>query len=334
LTHRHAPFALVALFLVGAPATAADAPPRPKDEQGILSVSIENDLFAETDQHYTNGIRFSYLSAESDLPGWLVSVAEGFPLFERDGKRRVGFALGQTMYVPEDIRREIPDPQDRPYAGWLFGSIGVVSESDNRLDVLEVDFGVVGQVSQASRTQKFVHTITGSDQPKGWNSQLENEPGVVISYQRKWRAIYEFSPFGMGADITPYVGGNAGNVLTQAVSGATMRLGFDLPADYGAPRVRPSLTGSDYFVPQRDFGWYLFAGVEGRAVLRNIFLDGNSFRDGPRVDKKPLVGDVQLGIAMTVGDVRLAYTHVFATREFDGQKHGDAFGSFSASFRF
>jgi lipid A 3-O-deacylase len=69
-------------------------------------------------------------------------------------------------------------------------------------------------------------------------------------------------------------------------------------------------------------------------VARNIFLDGNSFRDGLSVDKKPLVGDVQLGIAGTVGDARIAYTHVFLTKEFRGQQQGDSFGSLSVSFRF
>ncbi len=138
----------------------------------------------------------------------------------------------------------------------------------------------------------------------------------------------------MGADITPYAGADLGNVLTQAAGGVTLRIGFDLPADYGPPRVRPSLTGSDYFAPQRDFGWYLFAGTEGRAVARNIFLDGNSFQDSRSVDKRPLVADVQFGVAMTIGQVRFAYTHVLLTKEFYHQKSSDAFGSFSASVRF
>ena len=324
-----------ALALGVCPASAADAPPRPKDEAGIFSLSVENDLFANTDRHYTNGIRLSYLSAESDLPQWVEAAADAFPLFAPDGKRRVGFALGQTMYTPKDIRAALPDPTDRPYAGWLFGSVGAVSESGNRIDILEADFGVVGPFSQASRTQKFVHTITGSDQPKGWDFQIGNEPGLLVSYQRKWRALYEFAPFGWGADVTPYAGANAGNVLTQGVAGATLRLGYDLPADYGPPRVRPSLTGADYFVPRADFGWYLFAGVEGRAVLRNIFLDGNSFSSStPHVEKKPFVGDVQFGVAMTLGDWRVAYTHVFTTKEFFGQDRGDTFGSFSVSFRY
>ncbi len=326
--------ALAAAQTVPGPADPSAKADQPKDTRGIFSFSLENDLFANTDRHYTNGIRLSYLSAESDVPDWLDRAATAMPLFDADGRRRWGLSFGQSMYAPTDLTRRVPDPTDRPYAGWLYSSIGVVSEAPGRIDILELDLGVVGPDSLADRTQSFVHGITGSTPPEGWGSQLHNEPGVVLAYQRKWRGLYEFSPFGLGADVTPYAGANLGNVLTQAAVGATLRVGADLPADYGPPRVRPSLTGSDYFEPERNFGWYLFGGVEGRAVARNIFLDGNTFQDSPSVAKRPLVGDVQFGAAMTVGQVRIAYTHVLSMKEFYGQKGADSFGSFSVSARF
>jgi hypothetical protein len=113
-----------------------------------------------------------------------------------------------------------------------------------------------------------------------------------------------------------------------------LRIGYDLPADYGPPRVRPSLPGSDFFIPQKKLGWYLFAGVEGRAVVRNIFLDGNTFVDSHSVDKKPFIGNLQTGLALIYGDVRLSYTHVFNTREFEGQQEAGEFGAVSLSYRF
>lgn len=308
---------------------------RPDDDRGVFSLSYENDIFSNTDRHYTNGVRASYLTSESAMPYWLRNAISSLPMFPENGKNRVGFALGQNMYTPEDTKRARPDPRDRPYAGWLYGSFGVVSEVKNRLDLFDIEIGVVGPSSLAETTQKFVHrSITNSQDPKGWNYQLHDEPGVIITYQRKWRGLYERTVNGLGIDVTPYVGGNLGNVLTQAVGGAALRIGYDLPADYGPPRIRPSLTGADYFLPQHDFGFYLFAGAEGRAVARNIFLDGNSFRDSRHVDKLPFVGDIQYGVAMTIGDWRVAYTQVAALREFKGQKNGDSFGSFSISTRF
>src|SRR3546814_17784538 len=101
----------------------------------------------------------------------------------------------------------------------------------------------------------------------------------------------------LGVDVTPHLGAALGNVYTYGAGGLTLRFGEDLPDDYGPPRIRPALPGSDYFRPTDDFGWYFFAGAEGRIVARNIFLDGNTFKDSHSVDKRPLVADLQAGLA-------------------------------------
>src|SRR3546814_8870959 len=104
----------------------------------------------------------------------------------------------------------------------------------------------------------------------------------------------------LGVDVTPHLGAALGNVYTYGAGGLTLRFGEDLPDDYGPPRIRPALPGSDYFRPTDDFGWYFFAGAEGRIVARNIFLDGNTFKDSHSVDKRPLVADLQAGIAVNL----------------------------------
>lgn len=200
--------------------------------------------------------------------------------------------------------------------------------------MLDLTVGVIGPASLAEHTQKFVHDVTGADEPRGWDTQLKNEPGVVLTYQRSWRGYVTQSVSGFGFDVTPHAGAALGNVYTYADAGLTMRFGKDLPLDYGPPRIQPSLPGSGFFIPTDDFGWYLFAGVEGRAVARNIFLDGNTFTDSRSVDKEPLVGDVQLGIAVSWRDLRLSYTHVFRTREYEGEADRSEFGAMSLSLRF
>ena len=121
---------------------------------------------------------------------------------------------------------------------------------------------------------------------------------------------------------------------TNLSVGTTFRLGYDLPADYGPPRIRPSLPGSDFFVPTQKIGGYLFTTVEGRAVARNIFLDGNTFVSSHHVDKKNFVGSLQVGAALTFGDMRLSYTHVFMTKEFKQQDTATQFGAVTFSYRF
>lgn len=328
----------VACLLAGIPCSSVFAreedPLRFKDHRGIVTFSLENDVFSGEDNNYTNGFRLAFLSPESNVPEWLEHTADLFPLFEKRGYKRWGVVIGQSMFTPDNLALRPPSPDDQPYAGWLYLGTSLIRDTGHTLDSFQIELGVVGPYSHAAEIQDLVHDLLHSPDPQGWDSQLHNEPGLVLTYERKWRRLYEFSPFGLGVDITPSMGGSLGNVFTHLNIGAVARLGYDLPTDYGPPLIRPSLSGSDFFVPNRNVGWYLFTGLEGRAVARNIFLDGNTFRDSPSVDKRHFVGGVQAGAALTIGDLRIAYTHVLRSDQFKGQRKPETFGAITASYRF
>jgi len=303
-------------------------------EDGTFNLVLENDIVSGFDQDYTNGIQLSWTSGLGGAPSWAVDAARWLPFFADQGDVRVSYGIGQNMYTPSDITLADPPADDRPYAGWLYGSIGLTEETGTRLDQLQLQIGMVGPASLADKTQSWVHGIIGADKPQGWDHQINNEPGIVLTYERSWRAFVSGDIWGFSFDATPHIGGALGNVFTYANAGATLRLGWNLPDDYGPPRIEPSLPGSGFFEPQDDFGFYFFAGLDGRAVARNIFLDGNTFQDSRSVDRNIFVGDAQVGVAFTIRTVRLAYTHVFRTPEFDGQHNVDKFGALSLTLRF
>ena len=111
------------------PALASD-----ETETGTLSLVFENDLFYDTDRNYTNGVRASWLSGPDRTPAWALRAARWFPLFPDGGTVRTSYAVGQNMYTPEDIALRDPPLDDRPYAGWLYGSIGLIAETGRRLE--------------------------------------------------------------------------------------------------------------------------------------------------------------------------------------------------------
>lgn len=304
------------------------------DKDAIISLSYENDIFGGEDNNYTNGVRVSYISPEKPVPAILRRSADLIPFYPNEARMRWGLSFGQNMYTPDDITLVNPPTDDQPYAGWLYGSATVIADTEATLDTFQVTLGVVGPAAAAENTQKFIHKLVDSPRPQGWDYQLENEPGVVLTYERKWRNMFNVSPGGLDFDLAPGAGVNLGNVYTDAGINLIARVGHDLPSDYGPPLIRPSLGGSDFFVPGQDFGWYFFGGVEGRAVARNIFLDGNTFTDSRSVDKENFVGGAQVGAAVTFSDVRLAYTHVFKTKEFETQREANQYGAVSVSFRF
>ena len=97
--------------------------------------------------------------------------------------------------------------------------------------------------------------------------------------------------------------------------------------------MRPSLAGVEHFYDD-SFAWSIFIGAEGRGVARDLFLDGNTFRDSAHVERIPLVGDFQAGFSMSLHEWRMTYTFVWRTDEFTTQQSRQDFGSLSFSRRF
>ena len=311
-------------------------------ESGVLiSIQFENDFFGGgTDRHFTHGTRIECLTGPQK---WIAQGADKLPWFSSEKafghsdeplKGRAAFSLGQSIFTPENTAAAQVVPEDRPYAGWLYVGFGLVAnQGTRRYDKLELEIGMVGPYSFAKEVQTFWHSLFGLQIPRGWDNQLKTELGAVLYYEQA-RRYDRRVVIGLEADIIPHFGGSLGNVFTNAAGGIVFRLGSKLDDDFGPPRIRPNLPGGVFFRPGKGFNWYLFAGLEGRAVLRNIFLDGNTFTDSHRVDKKYLVGDAQAGVVMQWNRFRIAYTQIFRTKEFKGQERGDIFGSFSLSYHF
>ncbi|WP_193173700.1 lipid A deacylase LpxR family protein [Nisaea nitritireducens] len=315
---------------LGGPVLADTARDEP---DGSFNVTFENDVFNGTDRHYTNGVSIQYTDTLNRVPHGVRYAAA--PFIDPGADIRVTYQLGQNLYTPQDIERKIPDPEDRPYAGWLYGSVGVVADTKDSLTSLQLSLGVVGPAALGEQVQSFVHSAIDTREPRGWDSQLENEPALLLTFERKWAERLVGEPYGFQIDASPYVGGALGNVFTHANGGVTFRLGYDLPKnDYGPPRIQPATPGSGFFEPVDDFGWYLFAGIEARAVARNIFLDGNTFKDSPSVDKNLLVGDLSYGVVFTVGQARISMTQVLRSPEISSESVISRFTSLGVTYRF
>jgi hypothetical protein len=321
------PVILIAV-LAAAPAWAAEP------ETGTASLVVENDLFYDRDRNYTSGVALVWVGTRGSTPGWALRVARRITWFPADAPVRHGYLVGQNMYTPRDITLADPPLDDRPYAGWLYGTVGLAVETGRQLDQLALTVGVVGRASGAEQTQAFVHRVQDEVEPQGWDTQLGNELGLLLTYQRSWRALATTGFAGLELDLSPHFGGALGNVYTYANTGLAARIGKRLALDHGPPRIQPSVPGSGLSLPTDTFAWYLFTGFEGRAVGRNLFLDGNTFQDSRSVDKEVLVGDVQWGVSMSWRGARLSYTRVLRSREFTRQSEHDEFGAVSLSLSF
>lgn len=247
----------------------------------VISFTTENDFFGGgTDRNYSNGIRLERVSAADDVHPVLGWVGHRLPWLDLDRTDlRQGFAISHAIFTPEDIAAIEPDPADRPYAGWLAISGTVTASNENFQDTLQLNVGVVGPAANGEFIQNSWHQVIGVDAANGWDAQLKDELGIEIVAQRlqvldRWEL-----PFGVETDFAVNWGGALGNVRTYANAGLTARIGWDLGVNYSPPpRIRPALSGGGEFIPgtkEDPFGGYLFVGIDGRGVVRDMFFDGN-----------------------------------------------------------
>jgi len=317
---------------------------------GSFTLYSENDkYFAGTDRRYTNGLKISGLTTNLrsfDTPRsppavrWLARRLGRF--VERDEIPKLGLSLGQNIYTPENTQITTPQPFDRPYAAWLYTGVSfhnyrlpINAHGDRRiprLDILELNFGVVGPWALGREIQNGFHDLIGVEHADGWDNQIKNEPGLNIIFERKWRFRTGDLESAWAVEAIPHVGISLGNVFTQANAGVEVRAGYRLPVDFGTSLIRP--TGDSNPIYRHRFNVFVFAAASGRAVARDITLDGNTFRDSPSIDRNPWVADTAYGFGVGGRRWQVVYTQAARSEEFKGQDDSQDFGSLSLSVYF
>jgi lipid A 3-O-deacylase len=302
-----------------------------------FQIFIENDKysgFKKTDQWYTNGLRLVLLPREVPFESGKQFASWVGHRFGDGESARFGLTFGQDIYTPKNISNPDPQPFDRPWAGWLYvGFLGQVNNAKRGTQVTaELDLGVVGPASGAKWAQTTVHRALKIDEPRGWDNQLKNELGIVLNVRKKHRyALVSDASGEVDLDLIPQYGIAVGNVFTYAAGGAMLRWGSNL-SGFGDDRLTHTLEGKNEerpFTVSSRFGvkeWYVFARGESRLVARNIFLDGNTFRDSASVKRKRYVFEGSLGASIRFsGGLRATYVHNRRSQEFertDGTPNG------------
>lgn len=302
----------------------------------FLTLTVENDLFGSgSDSNYTSGVRLTYYDTSKRPSKPLHQFTNHFPFIASNETTNIYYSIGHNLYTPADITIKEHQPNDRPWAAFLYGSVGMFTLKDNHIDDVELTLGVVGPLAMGEGIQKNVHNVVNGRDPNGWGNQLENEPALMVSWRRRWPEAFKYDMDSLWLAVEPNIGTTIGNVYTFAETGVTAKLAPKKDRWQGMPiLVRPSMPGSGFFQTKKELGWYLFGGAGTRAVARNIFLDGNTFTDSHSVDKKPIVFDANAGIAFTYGNVRLSYTAVYRTKEFKQQDDSSLFGAISLGYRY
>ncbi len=327
---------LAAVWSIGFAQAAEEKPSHKKPDKGVFSIQFENDLFDGSDRWNTSNQQIGYAFRPEDtwqdtiLPYWMTAPGRWIPWMTHDATQKiVAIQFGQQFFTPVSKTQIPPDPSDRPYAGWLYANLSWIVQTQATRDTLQLSLGVVGPWSLARETQDFMHdNVAHVDKFQGWDYQLPNEPAIVIAYERIWRIATGDLGENLSYDILPWAGLVVGNVYDYANAGCMARIGWHLPDDFGPQLMRPAgITSPAYTLQEAPVSFYGFFGAEGRAIARNIFLDGSTFKDSASIDKYNILAELQAGLALRYKQVELIFSQAFRTEEFIGQPCPQWFGS-------
>jgi lipid A 3-O-deacylase len=236
------------------------------------------------------------------------------------------------MQTPADITTAELILDDLPYVGLFAWQSTLYAWDDRITDQLSLYLGIVGPAALAEQTQSFVHELTGGDDPKGWDNQIENEPVFKIEAQRVWN-LYRSDGKGSQYDILGLAGAGIGNLESAAKAGIAIRWGTNLR--YSLPSFSLQTDRQiNPFALSPDDDYYVFFGLRGGVVFNNILIDSNTFKDSHSVPLEHYQDQASTGIVWSIGRRAFVFQVSSISSGTEIISERDEFGAVSFTRRF
>ena len=297
---------------------------------------FEDDVYNKTDDGYSAGVRFSSLFFIENEDYALYDLL--FLDYDKSYSYAT-FSLTNQIYTPTDINETELIVDDRPYAGWTYFEAGMHKTSKNHLRSLILKVGIIGEYALSGQLQNGIHKLINNDPANGWDNQLNNELGVNLKYTHKWIFLSE-SYHGLESSVVPFASAELGNIAINAEAGAFVRLGWNVPKDFGVSSVD---LGADPGIPnyneyqgrlKKHWSFSINLAGAGSAVARDIFLDGNTFSDSHSVEKENFIYYYSYGMTLRYQRFVLDFIQVKNSKKFKLQEKGHGVGTLIFSWLF
>ena len=355
---RAAAARLLCCLALSSPALGAglgDCAASPGRSPAAAGLQVDNDVFGRQDQGYSSGIQLFFTSAafreEPDVvtgdchwpaTGWLASRLR-FLKPQGSQQQKLTASLTHVIYTPTNRESRDPVRNDRPYAAAFLLGLGYNARVDERLQTTVLQLGMVGPSARGEQAQNAIHTVIGDRPFRGWRNQIGDKFvfGVVHERSRRYLPGTGYQPGEWRWDGISHWGASVGNLTTYLNIGGELRFGLRLPDDFGSAPERPAgmhsayVGSTDVLNPDPVHGGIVghgFVSVDMRRMFRDLSLDGTSKSHG--VSRRPVVGDLGYGIALTQGPWKIVFARFHRSREFEGQQTLPVFGSISISRTF
>jgi hypothetical protein len=306
-----------------------------------FTLTVENDIVTGSDSNYTNGIGLTWVSRdlktydEEDLNRKWGRFWSFLPYVSDEGATKyASWSLVQEMHTPDDIRNPNPPTDDQPYAGILYVDSVLYARKERWAHAWQLKLGVVGPSSHAEGVQKNVHKAVDADAPKGWHTQLGDEPIVNVGFT----AAHLLAEGNVGKSaswrIIPVASAGLGNYFTGVGLGLYGEVGWNLVEVLGGSALRSGFNAASTVGAGPVHGWSVSfsGGLGGYGVAHYLPLDGTVFRSSRSVDSKPFVGMATFGITVRNRGLVLGLAATYFSDTFKTQRNRPEFGTLSLSW--
>ncbi|HNS05313.1 MAG TPA: lipid A deacylase LpxR family protein [Candidatus Saccharicenans sp.] len=318
--------------------------------KGNFVFNLENDVWLDRDDGYTNGLSFGWVCPpldEESKSSWLrflyrlntrllgndkkIKSQNNYVDPETSSQRWAVLSIAQGIFTPADLTREEIISDDRPYAGLLLASLTFVRNSGRTQTCWGGGLGVVGPFSLAETAQKWLHRTYGWTEPRGWSNQLKNEPVVDIWLSRFWTIFgSDEKETGWRPAFRAGLGGQLGNLMTGLEATLDFRFGLNVQPEKEALLPSPLFNQVPLSGVKRT-SVYGFCRLTGRALARNLLIEGNTFVSSHGQSLRHFYGQLISGLAYESQQAAISFYAVIRTKEFKGQKYFDPYCGLSLS---
>jgi len=317
--------------------------PGAANSKEALALTFENDFFTGSDNNYTSGLGATWRSdardtypADGAVRSWIDAWSFLPELDDPAYEVYAAWSFGQEIFTPDDITVLRPPADDQPYAGVMFLDSTLFARSERATHAWNLRIGVVGPSAHAGDSQREFHEVIGEDGPRGWDTQLPDEPLLNLDYTLGYEWLRGADDERASWRIVPLAGASVGNYFTGAEAAVYGEYGWNLARSIGLLSIRRGLDPFSGDAPGASEHWScsFYAGAGGFAVAHYMPLDGPLFRDASSVESEPLVGFVSGGFSMTHGRFTLACLATFFGPTFETQRNNTDFGTLTLSWTF
>ncbi|WP_295030300.1 lipid A deacylase LpxR family protein [Shewanella sp.] len=289
---------------------------------GQWHIQVDNDIIFGDDGNYTNAIILGWESqAEADLSfapmpaQWLGALT----FSQADAEHAWGWKVSQQMWTPGMIEVDAPQAEDRPYAGYLAFEGHTATYSARLAQKNWLSLGVVGPASANEQVQSFVHKITGSSAPQGWQYQVENQLTLQAAYEidSLFMRGAAFNNDFLGEtqwDIGGFSHTQLGNFRSQADLGLSLRWGNELANSFGRLSQHAGQYGN-LSATSKSSSFMVYSRVYLGYRFNDLTLDGSLPYDS-QVELENRQAGINTGIIWAHPGWSIAWTFNSYTKEY------------------